>query len=228
MISGILLVTSLLFLANQDGESIATSRSVVTGQVVDDASGQPVAGASVFISQSSLGVETDSWGMLELTDVPLGGLDLVVSHIGYEFTARKLRVDQPGESHYRFRLTPRIHSTTGSGIYGGAAVEVVADGPKDWRRRLAIFTREFLGVSEFGQACTILIPLVLDFKVDKRTGLFEAFTDSVLRVETKSLDISFTSYSIPFGIRACSVASRRRARSGVRSRQSSMPSIPCL
>src|SRR5690349_16721394 len=63
--------------------SASQSQYVITGRVVQDKSREPIAGASVFISNSTKGTVSKADGSFELADVPTGNHDLVVSSIGY-------------------------------------------------------------------------------------------------------------------------------------------------
>src|SRR5690348_17181148 len=73
-----LLIMLVLFIAFD-----TYSQNVISGRVVQEKSREPIAGASVFISNSTKGTVSKADGSFELTDVPAGNHDLVVSSIGY-------------------------------------------------------------------------------------------------------------------------------------------------
>jgi hypothetical protein len=60
---------------------VASAERAVSGTVVDDASGAPIAGALVAIGATE--TSTDETGQFRITDVPFGRLDLVVVAGGY-------------------------------------------------------------------------------------------------------------------------------------------------
>lgn len=62
----------------------ASAQHFIKGTVVNESTGAPIAGTSVFISNTSKGTVSNSNGYFELTDVPAGKHELVVSSIGYE------------------------------------------------------------------------------------------------------------------------------------------------
>lgn len=159
----------------------------ISGQVIDRDTGEPVEGVNIFLGHTTLGFESNEDGRFQLEQVPAGGFDLVLTHIGYELIARRIRISSTDSLEFMIRMEPRVHDGRGTGIYGGMGIEVEADGPKLWRRRLKIFEREFLGHSDFGKKSIILNPLVLNFDVDAESGVFSASTDSTIRIDNPAL-----------------------------------------
>lgn len=82
--------------------------STVTGRIVDQATGAPLATVNVFLAGTTIGTATDADGNFKIAGIPLGSHELVVSHIGYEMQQMPLRFLQPTEQNYNFRLRPRI------------------------------------------------------------------------------------------------------------------------
>ncbi|RYY54582.1 MAG: carboxypeptidase-like regulatory domain-containing protein, partial [Chitinophagaceae bacterium] len=62
----------------------ASAQRTISGTVVDVSTGQPVAGASVFINNTSKGTVSDRNGLFQLADLPEGQQELIVSSVGYE------------------------------------------------------------------------------------------------------------------------------------------------
>jgi hypothetical protein len=60
---------------------------IVTGKVTEQGTGQPLAGASVFAQNTTLGTITNNAGEFRL-QVPNGGYDLVISYTGYGTTQK--------------------------------------------------------------------------------------------------------------------------------------------
>src|ERR1700709_362611 len=56
---------------------------VTNGKVFDSATQQPLAGASVFCQNTTIGTITNSEGSFAMR-LPKGGYDLVISYTGYE------------------------------------------------------------------------------------------------------------------------------------------------
>ena len=76
----------------------------VTGNVVSDATGQPVAGVVVVVEALDLTVVTDEQGRFVLDSVARGVYDLRLIHKDYQHLDGDLTIDRPGE--FFLRLTP--------------------------------------------------------------------------------------------------------------------------
>src|SRR5687768_2549230 len=61
----------------------AHAQNKVTGIIKDKESNQPIAGASVFLNNTSVGTASTKAGTFEL-NVPSGKFELIISSIGYE------------------------------------------------------------------------------------------------------------------------------------------------
>ncbi len=96
-------LVALAALAAAAGE--ARADRVVTGTVVDDTTGQPVAGALVAVGAGEAG--TDDQGRFTIADVPFGRLDVLVIADGYRALFGSARV---GED-----VTLRLVPATGAG-----------------------------------------------------------------------------------------------------------------
>ena len=55
----------------------------INGFIRDDASGEPISYANVFLSNSSLGAATNSDGYFVISEIPLGLYELNATMIGY-------------------------------------------------------------------------------------------------------------------------------------------------
>ena len=94
----------------------------VTGNVVDDANGQPVAGVVVVLEALGLTVVTDDQGQFVLDSVPRGVYNLRLVHRDYQRLDGDLTIDRPGE--FFLGLTPT--GEPGDGMITGI-VGVVTD-----------------------------------------------------------------------------------------------------
>ena len=87
--------------AQETGEATAVT---VTGNVVNDATGQSVAGVVVVLEALGLTVVTDDQGQFVLDSIPRGVYDLRLIHKDYQRLDGDLTVDRPGE--FFLGLTP--------------------------------------------------------------------------------------------------------------------------
>ena len=82
--------------------------AVIQGRVTARDNGQGLAGASVLIQRSGLGVSTDPTGSFTLTPVAAGQWEVAVSYLGYESDRRKVSVSAPDTLTLNFRLSPKV------------------------------------------------------------------------------------------------------------------------
>jgi tetratricopeptide (TPR) repeat protein len=157
----------------------ATAGKSVAGRVIDAVSRKPVAGVNVFLARTMLGCSSIDDGSFRIDGIPNGTYDLVFQRIGYSMQIQRVQPMDSTELRVNAELSPLALS--------GDAVHVVGSSPKEWTKNLKLFTKKFIGESENSGQCRILNPEALDFSMDERTGVFTASTDSVLRIENRSL-----------------------------------------
>ncbi len=78
-------------------ESTDEARVTIQGKVVDNMTGEPIAGVTVRIGTLSIDLATDQGGAFTLDRVPLGTYFLELSHSAYQASAGDLRVLRDGE-----------------------------------------------------------------------------------------------------------------------------------
>lgn len=86
----------LLVLALLGGPSIVAAQPAtghITGQVVEQSSGAPLAQANVRVLDTPLGTSTENDGHFELNEVPVGPQTLEVTYVGYETVRRQVEVE---------------------------------------------------------------------------------------------------------------------------------------
>ncbi len=154
-------------------------QATIRGVVIDAESGAPIVSASVFIANTTLGDATDAQGAFEITRVPPGTHQLVVSIIGYETQTRSIRVTAATRDSQNFSLKPKTLETP--------AIEVVAEPPHEWRKNLKKFEELFWGASRLVSECKIVNPEVLDFHTPKSENTFMASAEQPLALENHGL-----------------------------------------
>lgn len=102
-ISGFLFLLALAFPWSVDAQE---SRAV-SGVVVDAETGQPVSDAVVTIQGTGRSVTTDSEGRFEVSGVPFGQHQLVLTHLAYGEHAEALEVEASGSLDFEIRVTSR-------------------------------------------------------------------------------------------------------------------------
>ena len=99
-------------------QSVSDARRItVTGNVLDEITGEPVFGAVVLLDALGLTLVTDENGRFLVDGVPSGAYDLVVVHDDYQRLEGSLRVDRPGE----FFLAMTASADPSEGLATGVA-----------------------------------------------------------------------------------------------------------
>ena len=84
---------------------VLSAQQVVTGRITDASDGAPVASASVFVANTTIGTASDPDGNYSFTVPGRGSFELVVSHIGFQSVSQK--IDEPKDRH-RYDVTMEI------------------------------------------------------------------------------------------------------------------------
>lgn len=121
IITSSLLLSLLLF-----GQSILfaqAQRGKITGRVVDDATNEPLTGATVILQGTHMGAGVDTEGKFFILNVPVGSYTLNVSMVGYaSVNIKNVEVNIDRTTELSFRLKDKSIQTS--------TVEIVADRPK--------------------------------------------------------------------------------------------------
>lgn len=101
-----------------------TGAGQVTGMVIDDSSGEPLPGATVFIEELQKGNIADKYGQFSFSNIPLGTYTLTMKFMGYHAQARKVTVGKENAGKIIIRLEAEFQSLD----------EVVVTGKSEARR----------------------------------------------------------------------------------------------
>jgi hypothetical protein len=148
----------------------------ISGRVLNQADTKPVANASVFLSNASVGSKTADDGIFTLHDAKPGKYELLISIIGFETYSQTIMVNG------NIKL-PDITIFPKS-----IALNEVKIKPDDRRDDYyEQFKNEFLGTSALAKQCKILNPEILDLAYDAATGTLTASTTDFLEIENEGL-----------------------------------------
>lgn len=147
----------------------------ISGKVYDELD-EPLAGASVYINNTSIGTSTDFEGFFELK-VEEGKHDLVISYVGRKTIVYKLDTEK-----YKNPL-----KLTLSGYNVLDEIVIKKKLPRSKRKAyLRRFRKVFLGESELGQSCQILNEDAIKFDVDEKNEIFKVQATEPLRIAHKA------------------------------------------
>lgn len=162
----ILITLLLALLGSVPAESSA--QSTVSGFVRDDSTGLPLAGANVFLNNTTLGGATNEQGYFKIANIPAGNYDLVASYIGYELQTKSLVLEKQDTLKRNFSLEPSP--------FQGEEVVVEEKYPKRRQRQIRRFREIFLGETRLARFCSIQNPEVLIFMLDDFRGGLHVYT----------------------------------------------------
>jgi len=152
---------------------------VITGRVLNQANTKPVANASVFLNNTTLGDQTTADGTFTVHNVKPGKYDLVISIIGFETYEQPIVVGYNNLDLHDITVFPKAIGLSEVKIKSHKDPHLAAD--------LEMFKREFLGTSVRARECTILNPQVLDVEYNDTTSAITASSDDFLDIENDAL-----------------------------------------
>lgn len=154
------------------------SQRTIKGRVVNAATGESLTGASVFISNTSVGTTTDNSGFFILSNVPVGRHELIASSIGYETNVFSFSDEQ-------LPLQLRIEMTVKVKELDNVVVEPwVEEGWDKWGK---LFLEGFIGRTPNARQCSIKNQKAIRFRFYKRSNRLVAYCDEPLIIENKAL-----------------------------------------
>jgi hypothetical protein len=155
--------------------ALAIAQIKITGQVLDMTTKKPVANASVFITNTTIGTKADDNGQFTLWKVKQGSYDLVISIIGYETYSFKINAGIADIDLKGIEIIPKSILLN----------EVKIKPDPNWENNYMIFKREFLG--RYATECKILNPKVIDLRYDAETRQLIASSYDFIEIENKKL-----------------------------------------
>ncbi|HET8753046.1 MAG TPA: TonB-dependent receptor [Salinimicrobium sp.] len=84
--------------------NIGYGQNIFTGIVIDQLSGQPIPGATVYVPASGNGTITDLDGNFELKNIDEGTIEIVVSSLGY--ASKTLNIEFPETNYLEIKMLP--------------------------------------------------------------------------------------------------------------------------
>jgi len=120
----------------------------IGGKVIDAKSGQPMAGASVFCQNTTIGTLSKSDGAFAMR-LANGGYDMIVSYTGYETKNIRINKDLKDKDSLVIELKEQDKSMEQVVVAGSAEV---ADG---WEKYGQFFLDNFIGTTPYAAQCTL-------------------------------------------------------------------------
>ena len=151
----------------------------ITGRVINQANHQPVANASVFLSNATIGDKTAADGTFTLRNVNAGKYELIVSFVGFAAFDQSITVAYANIVLPDFKISPKTINLS--------QVIIKPNDDPDRVKYYQWFKSEFIGLSDIAQDCKILNPQMLDFDYNPNTNVLKATSQDFLEIENNDL-----------------------------------------
>jgi hypothetical protein len=168
------LVFSLFLLCSFSG---LWAQFTVSGTVLDSATREPLAGASVFCQNTTLGTVTNKQGEFSL-QLKSGGYDLIFSYTGYQTQT----IRATGEVTRFEILLVKEEKSMGEVVIKSS--NEVKDG---WEKYGGFFVESFIGGTPNAEKCKLLNPEVLHFYFLKRSNKLRVLATEPLKIANEAL-----------------------------------------
>ncbi|MDB5089306.1 MAG: hypothetical protein JWR09_3300 [Mucilaginibacter sp.] len=153
----------------------------ISGCVISQADTKPVANASVFLSNATIGDHTEANGTFKLTNVKAGKYNLVVSIVGFDPYNQTITVTSGDIDLQTITIYPKTIAI------GEVKIKASAGKDSDRPRYFEGFKSEFLGTSDLARECKILNPELLDFNYDAANNILTASSVDFLVIRNDAL-----------------------------------------
>lgn len=150
----------------------------IKGKITNKETGLAIAGASVFLSNTSYGTVSNNNGYFELKNIRQGKYDIIASFIGFETYNNSLTLNASIDNlNIQIKEKPKE-------LEGVVVRQYLKNGWEQWG---TFFIQSFIGTSALGLQCKLKNPEVLKFSHMKKDGLLYVDAMEPLLVENKAL-----------------------------------------
>jgi len=161
---------------------VLNAQDVLSGKVVTE-KGNPLAGASVFIPNTSIGTINDKNGEFILNRLPRGNFKLVASFINYTSVVKNVPRGLRSLKQI-IRLKPKTEELN---------EVVVRQYDKDgWNKWGALFISAFIGTSSYAKNCNIINRDDVKFIKQASSNILKAYALKPLIIENTALGYSLS------------------------------------
>lgn len=148
----------------------------ITGKVINDVSGEPLVGASVYINNSTIGSTTGADGSYTLFNVMPGTYDIIVTFVSFEAIIHRVSVGAK-PLKFTFRMNEKVTQMRN--------ILVMSDELR--RNRIEKFRQLFLGITLAAERSRILNEDDILFEGGEKKGEIIAFSEQPLIIVNREL-----------------------------------------
>jgi hypothetical protein len=167
--------------------SAAQAQGKLSGVALDSVTHEPLAFASVFLANTTLGATTTEQGKFEFPRVPAGTYDVVGSYVGYRLGKQSITMSA-APLQVKLELAP-----TGNQL-GEVVVQPEPNKPEEYKE----FSNLFLGGTTFSEQCHISNPENVRVLYDDSTKELTARAKEFVQIDNDALGYRLKYYGLQF------------------------------
>ncbi len=155
------------------------AQSTVKGRVIDHAQKTPLANVNIFLSNATIGAQTNTDGTFFLKGIKPGTYELVISIVGFETQTQSITLNNDN------LILPDIELTAKIIALHEVVVKPIDESERYWC--LQTFKAQFLGATDLAADCKLLNPSVIDFEHNQSSGELKATSSDFIIIENGTL-----------------------------------------
>ncbi len=156
----------------------ALAQQTIKGTVVNPLTNQPIAGASVFLTNTSKGGSTNKEGYFEINDIKPGKYELITTSVGFETSVFSFSSEE-------LPLKLRVEMKTKITELDNVVLEPFVE--EGWDKWGNTFMSSFIGKNTNAKDCKLKNHKDIRFRFYKKTNRLEAIADKPLIIENNAL-----------------------------------------
>ena len=168
----------LLLLAGLFGlPFVSIAQIIIQGKVINEATGTPLQGTSIYFNNTTIGTSTNADGRFSLPLPEIENAELIISSVGYQRLVYKPEAATIQNKTIVFKLVQKEEELKD--------ILILTDAVR--KKYLAIFEREFLGITEEASHSNIQNKKDIYFTSGDSKNSFKAYSDTPLTIINKML-----------------------------------------
>jgi len=156
----------------------AMAQVTISGKIVDSASREPLAGASVFAQNTTQGTVTNSNGEFSLT-LKSTGFELIFSFTGY--VVQTLQVTDNKNQQIEIAMLKEDKTL------GEVVIQSSNEVPDGWEKYGDFFISNFIGASSIAKKCSIINKDVVHFYYYRRSDKLKVLATEPIQISNDAL-----------------------------------------
>jgi hypothetical protein len=165
---------TLLFLLSVS----AFSQVTISGTVIDSKTREPLEGVNVYLSETTIGKQTDNNGFFSFKTGESGPFKLVASSIGFHQEYVTINIRRGVNIEHNFRLSEK---------YIELDEVVVSADNTEWKSNFNLFKDFFIGDAKFANETYLVNPEILRFEGPNKNREISVFTEAPLVINNYDL-----------------------------------------